>query len=95
MLPEIFSGQKLTKNAQKLHFGEFLKNILKDILSGEKLIKSAKNGQKNSETCSQTVLPDRSILKGQKLVENAKIEKLKCDIFGDFQTLCKSLSSGT
>ena len=61
MLPEIFSGQKLTKNAQKLHFGEFLKNILKDILSGEKLIKSAKNGQKNSETCSQTVLPDRSI----------------------------------
>ena len=43
----------------------------------------------------QTALPDRSILKGQKLVENAKIEKLKCDIFGDFQTLCKSLSSGT
>ena len=68
MLPEIFSGQKLTKNAQKLHFGEFLKNILKDILSGEKLIKSAKNGQKNSETCSQTVLPDRSILKWQNLV---------------------------
>ena len=37
----------------------------------------------------QTVLPDRSILKGQKLVENDKIEKLKCDILGDFQTLCK------
>ena len=33
------------------------------------------------------MLPDRSILKGQKLVENAKIEKLKCDILGDFQTL--------
>ena len=26
----------------------------------------------------------RSVLIGQKLVENAKIEKLKCDILGDF-----------
>ena len=34
------------------------------------------------------MLPDRSILIGQKLVENAKIEKVKCDFFGDFQTLC-------
>ena len=33
------------------------------------------------------MLPDRSFLIGQKLVENAKIEKFKCDIFGDFQTL--------
>ena len=31
------------------------------------------------------MLPDKSILKGQKLVENAKIEKLKCDILSDFQ----------
>ena len=34
------------------------------------------------EACSQTVLPDRSVLIGQKLVE-----KFKCDILGDFQTL--------
>ena len=34
------------------------------------------------------MLPDRSVLIGQKLVENAKIEKFKCDILGDFQTLC-------
>ena len=27
------------------------------------------------------------ILNGQKLIKNAKIEKFKCDIFGDFQTL--------
>ena len=33
-----------------------------------------------SEACGQTVLPDRSILIGQKLVENAKIKKCKCDI---------------
>ena len=39
------------------------------------------------EVCSQTVLLDRSVLKGQKLVENAKIQKFKCDIFSNFQTL--------
>ena len=33
------------------------------------------------------LLRDRSLLKVQKLMENAKVEKLKCDIFGDFQTL--------
>ena len=43
-----------------------------------------------TEACGQTVLPDRSLLIGQKLVEKAKIEKSKCDILGDFQTLCKS-----
>ena len=37
--------------------------------------------------CGQTVLPDRSILISQKLVENAKIQKFKCDILGDFQTM--------
>ena len=25
---------------------------------------------------------------GQKVVENTKIDKFKCDILGDFQTLC-------
>ena len=39
------------------------------------------------EACGQTVLPDRSISIGQKLVENAKIEKFKWDILGDFQTM--------
>ena len=29
------------------------------------------------------MLPDRSLLIGQKLVENAKIEKCKCDILDD------------
>ena len=35
----------------------------------------------------QTVLPDRSLLEGQKLVENAKIQKFKCDILSHFQTI--------
>ena len=39
------------------------------------------------EACGQTVLPDRSILIGQKLVKNAKIENLKWDNLGDFQTM--------
>ena len=39
------------------------------------------------EACSQTMLPDRSILIGQKLVENAKIQKFKCDILSNFQTM--------
>ena len=32
------------------------------------------------KTFGQTVLPDRSVLIGQKLVENAKIQNIKCDI---------------
>ena len=43
---------------------------------------------KKSEVFGQKVLPDRSILIGQKLVENAKIENPhKCDILVDFQCL--------
>ena len=38
------------------------------------------------------MLPDRSVLIGQKLVENAKIEKFKCDILSNFQTMCKDLN---
>ena len=48
------------------------------ILSGQKLIKKTKNPQfwqVLRKACGKTVLPDRSLLIGQKLVENAKIEK--------------------
>ena len=33
------------------------------------------------------VLPDKSFSKGQKLLENIKIEKFKCDILDNFQTM--------
>ena len=36
------------------------------------------------------MLPDRSIFKGQKLAESTKIEILKWDILGDFQTMCNT-----
>ena len=39
------------------------------------------------QSCGQTVLPDMSVLIGTKLVESTKIEKFKCDILSDFQTL--------
>ena len=37
-----------------------------------------------SEACGQTVLPDRSLLIGQKLAENTKIDKFKMRHFGLF-----------
>ena len=40
------------------------------------------------KACCQIVFPDRSVLIGQKFVENAKIKNLKCDILSDFLTLC-------
>ena len=58
------------------------------ILSGQKLIKNAKKWSIlasfwKPKACGQTVLPE-----GQKLVENAKIQKFKCDILSNFQTMC-------
>ena len=51
-------------------------------LSGQQFIKNAKkNGQfgefLKTEVCYQIVLPDRSLLIGQKLVENAKSKNSK------------------
>ena len=43
------------------------------------------------EGCGQTVLPDRSLLIGQKIVKNAKTEKFKYDILRNFLTLCTIL----
>ena len=48
-------------------------------------MKNDKNGPfwlvfEKPEACGQTVLPDRLVLMKQKLVENTKIEKFKCDI---------------
>ena len=58
------------------------------ILSGQKYIKYAKKVNLTSfwktEACGQTVLPDMSTLIGQKLMENAKIEKFECDFLGNF-----------
>ena len=66
------------------------------ILSGRKFIKNAKKWSNltsfwQTEATFQTVLPATPPLVGQKLMKNAKIEKFRCDILGDFQTLCGSV----
>ena len=47
------------------------------------------------EASGQTVYQTGQLEIGQKLVENAKIEKFNCDILGDFQTLCPKLDHST
>ena len=43
------------------------------------------------EACGRTVLPDRSILLGQKLAKKAKIKKkLQIRPLGEFQTMWRS-----
>ena len=61
-------------------------------LSGQKLIKNAKNGPfwrvfENLKFAVKQCYQTGQFLIGQKLVENAKIQKFKCDILNDFQTL--------
>ena len=58
---------------------------------GQKLMKNAKKWSImasfwKSKACGQTMLLDRSVLLGHKLVENTQIEKLKWDILSNFQT---------
>ena len=57
----------------------------------QKFIESAKNGQfgnfLKNWSYLKTVLPDRPISKGQKLVKRAKIEKLTMRHFGRFSTI--------
>ena len=40
-----------------------------------------------SKACGQKVLPDRSLWKEQKLLENTKMQKCKCDIWVDKSSL--------
>ena len=76
-----FTQTRCLKITEKVSFNIASKASYFYILSGQKLIKNAKNGQfwrvfDKPEACGQTVLPDMSLLIGQKLVENAKIQKL-------------------
>ena len=70
------------ENPQKCRIQHYELRIYGYILSGQKFIKNAKNSHFlasfwKSEACGQTALPDRSLLIGQKLVENGKIENFK------------------
>ena len=41
------------------------------------------------------MLPDRSVFIGQKLMKIAKIQKFKCDILSNFQTMCQDAPAST
>ena len=74
------------ENHRKLTFNIAREASYAYFLSGQNFIKKPK--MVNFDEFLQTVLPDRSLLIGQKLVENVKIEKFKWDIMSNFQTLC-------
>ena len=62
------------------------------ILSGQKFIKNAQNGPSwqlfvNLKLAVKQFYQTGKFLIGQKLVENAKIQKFKCDNLSNFQTL--------
>ena len=81
----LFRSLKIT---EKVSFNIVSEASYVYILSGQKLIKNAQNVPFwKPEACRQTELPDMSVLIWQTLVENAKIEKFKCDIWNNFQTM--------
>ena len=68
-----FADSQCLKITEKVSFNIASEASYFYILSGQKPV-----------ACGKTVLPDRSVLKGQKLVENAEIKKFKCDILSNF-----------
>ena len=81
------------KIIEKVSFNIAIEGSYVYILSGQKLIENVQNGPfwrvfEKPEACVQTVLPDRSVLIGYKMLKNAIIQKFKCDILRYFQTVC-------
>ena len=100
MIPDVgYMGYMYRLESQCLKITEKVAfNIASDAsyvynLSGQKLIKNAKNSQfgeflKILSLRSNSVTRQATLI-GQTLGENTKIEKFKWDILGDFQTLCR------
>ena len=63
----ILSGQKFIKNTKNGQFWRVFENL-------KLAVKQCYQTFRNPDSGGQTVLPDRSLLIGKKLVENAKIE---------------------
>ena len=79
-------GPRCLKITEKVSFNIASEASYVYILSGQKLIKNAKNGPFlasfwKPEACGKTVLPDRLVLIWQKLVENAKIQMRHFEYF--------------
>ena len=81
-LLELSTYSRCLKITEKVSFNIASEASYVYILSGQKFLKNAKNGQfwrvfEKSEACGQTVLPDMLLIIGLKLVKNAKPGKLK------------------
>ena len=83
-----FTTSRCLKITEKVSFKIASEACYVYILSGQKLIKNAKNGSFWRVFENLKLAVKQCYQTGQKMVENAKIEKFKCDILGDFQTLC-------
>ena len=95
-------GKKLLSNTQCTVFENHRKSLIQHCERSQlrlhfewrqKLIKKCQNWSIlasfwKAEACGQTVLPDRSVLIGQNLMGNAKIQKFKWEILSNFQTMC-------
>ena len=79
----------VVENHKKVSFNIASEASYVYILSGQKLIKNAKNGSfcRIFENLKLAVKQSQVSFNRTKIGENAKIEKIKCDILGDFQTL--------
>ena len=84
---------RVFENPRKISFNIESEASYVYILSGQKLIKNAKNGPfwrvfENLKLAVKQCYQTSQFLIGQKLAENAKIQELKCDILSNFQTMC-------
>ena len=85
-----FTVARCLNITEKVSFNIASKASYAYILSGQKFIKKCQKWSNlasfyKAKACGQTELPDRSVLIGQNW---RKMPKFKCDISGDFQTLC-------
>ena len=80
-----YASTRCLKITEKVSFNIASEASYVYILNEQKLIKNAKKWSIlasfwKPEACGQTVLPDRSVFIGQKLMENAKNQKFMWDI---------------
>ena len=81
----LYKIARCLKSTEKVSFNIASEASYVYILSGQKWSILASFWK--PEACGQTVLPDRSVVIGQKLAEKAKIQKFKYDILSNFQTM--------
>ena len=89
---ELESGHSVWKSQKKSHSTLRAKRATFTFLVDKSKLKMSKMVHFGEflKTCGQTVLPDKLILIGQKLVENVKMQTFKCDILSIFQTMWES-----